>query len=63
MYLVQYQKKIIGWILIILGLIIVITPFTPGSILLVIGADMVFGDWSEWVKLKQKIKEFFWKTA
>ncbi|MDP3696672.1 MAG: hypothetical protein Q8R55_01415 [Candidatus Taylorbacteria bacterium] len=56
-----YNKKIFGWVFIILGLVIVLTPFTPGSILLLIGADMVFGDWPEWQKLKQKAKELFWK--
>jgi len=56
------KKKIVGWILIILGLVIVLTPFTPGSILLIIGMDMVFGDHPRWVELKQKAKAFFWKT-
>jgi len=55
------SKKILGWFLIILGLVIALTPFTPGSILLVIGMDMVFGDWPEWKNLKTKVKEFFWK--
>lgn len=55
------KKKLLGWVLIAVGLVIALTPFTPGSILLVIGADMVFGDWPEWQKLKQKIKEKFWK--
>ncbi|MDO8496714.1 MAG: hypothetical protein Q7S43_04685 [bacterium] len=55
------MKKIVGWLLIILGLVIVLTPFTPGSILLLIGADMVFGDWPEWKRLKEKAKERFWK--
>ena len=56
-----YKKKIVGWILIVIGLVILLTPFTPGSILLLIGADMVFGDWPEWKNFKQKVKEFFWK--
>lgn len=55
------KKKILGWLLILIGLVIALTPFTPGSILFVIGVDMVFGDWPEWQKLKQKIKDFFWK--
>lgn len=56
-----YKKKILGWILIVIGLVILLTPFTPGSILLLIGAEMVFGDWPEWKNLKQKAKDFFWK--
>ncbi|OGN01120.1 MAG: hypothetical protein A3B91_02705 [Candidatus Yanofskybacteria bacterium RIFCSPHIGHO2_02_FULL_41_29] len=59
--MVDSKKKIIGWFFIVLGLIILLTPFTPGSILLIIGADMVFGDRPEWIRLKQKVKEFFWK--
>ena len=55
------KNKILGWFLIIVGLVILLTPFTPGSILLIIGADMVFGDWPEWQRLRQKAKEFFWK--
>lgn len=55
-----YLKKFLGWVFIILGLVIVLTPFTPGSILLIIGADMVFGDWPEWKRLKEKVKSFFW---
>jgi len=56
-----HKKKTLGWILIVLGLAIALTPFTPGSILLVIGADMVFGDVPRWVRLKEKIKSFFWR--
>ena len=44
-----------------LGLVIALTPFTPGSVLLVIGIDMVFGDWPKWLELKRKAKDFFWK--
>ena len=61
MQVVPYLKKIIGWILIIIGLVILLTPFTPGSILFLVGAEMVFGDWPKYKKLKQKVKEFFWK--
>lgn len=46
--------------MIILGIAIVLTPFTPGSILLVIGADMVFSDYPEWIKFKKKVKKLFW---
>ena len=55
------KKKFLGWIFMIVGLVILLTPFTPGSVLLIIGADMVFGDNPEWKKLKEKFKEFFWK--
>ena len=55
-----YRNKILGWLLIILGIAIVLTPFTPGSILLVIGADMVFSDYPEWIKFKKKVKKLFW---
>lgn len=49
------NKKILGWILIVLGLIIVLTPFTPGSLLLLVGIDMIFGDkWQWWKKQKER---------
>ncbi len=52
-------KKIIGILLFLLGVVIVFTPFTPGSILLLIGFDMMIGDaWPWWVRTKQKIKTF-----
>ena len=57
------MKKFLGWIFIILGLVIALTPFTPGSIILVIGMDMVFGDHPEWQKMKKKIKDFFWSRT
>jgi hypothetical protein len=56
-----YSKKLLGWVFIVLGLVIALTPFTPGSILLLIGADMAFGDYPRWIKFKKKVKEFFWK--
>lgn len=55
------NKKFLGWVFIIVGLVILLTPFTPGSVLLIIGADMVFGDTPRWRELKQRAKEFFWK--
>jgi len=46
-------KKLLGIFFIIVGFLILITPFTPGSILLIIGLDMVFGDrWPRWQKTK-----------
>jgi len=56
-----YSKKLLGWVFIIVGLVILLTPLTPGSVLLIIGADMVFGDNPEWKRLKEKAKELFWK--
>ena len=57
----HYSKRFFGWLFIVLGLVIVLTPFTPGSVLLLIGVEMVFGDHPEWKRLKQRAKEFFWK--
>ena len=57
------HKKITGMILIFLGLVILLTPFTPGSILLLIGLDMVFGHkWPWWNRMKSKVSRFF-KTS
>lgn len=49
-----YHKKGLGWVFIFLGIIIALTPFTPGSILLLIGLDMVFGDKWLWWKIKRE---------
>lgn len=55
----QFTKKITGVILVLIGLIILLTPFTPGSILLLIGLDMFFGHkWSWWNRTKLKILRF-----
>jgi len=54
------NNKIIGWIFIILGLAIALTPFTPGSVLLIVGMEMVFGDAPQWKKFKAKMKKLFW---
>jgi len=52
-------KKFWGTIFIILGLIIILTPFTPGSILLLIGLDMFFGDkWPWWNNFKNKVRKW-----
>ncbi len=51
------MKKIFGIALIVIGLLILVTPFTPGSILLVIGIDMVFGDrWPWWNETKKDLR-------
>ena len=55
------NRKFLGWVFMIVGLVILLTPFTPGSVLLIIGADMVFGNCPEWKKLKEKVVKFFWK--
>ncbi len=34
-------KKIVGWVLIILGLLAFLTPLTPGGWLLFVGAELV----------------------
>ena len=58
----EYGKKLLGWGIIFLGLAIALTPLTPGSVLLLVGAEMVFGDWPEWKRLKDKIRNRFWKV-
>ena len=56
----ELNKKIGGWALIVIGLVILLTPFTPGSILLVIGLDLVFGDrWPRWSRTKTRLFKFF----
>jgi hypothetical protein len=55
------NKKILGWIFIGIGVVILLTPFTPGSILLLIGMDMVFSDWRKWQQFKEKIKGYIKK--
>lgn len=56
-----YRKQIVGWTLIILGLVIILTPFTPGSILLLIGLNMVFGNEPRYKKFKEKVYDFLAK--
>jgi hypothetical protein len=56
----KVKKKFWGTIFVILGLIILLTPFTPGSVLLLIGADMLFGHRVKWWNnLKKKLKKHF----
>lgn len=55
-------KKLVGVLLISLGLFILVTPFTPGSILLIIGMDLVFGDnFKKWSQIRNKVLGFFSK--
>jgi hypothetical protein len=42
--IINNEKKVLGWIFIVLGFLILITPFTPGSVLLLIGLHMVYGE-------------------
>ena len=54
------KRKFLGVVFIILGLIILLTPFTPGSILLLVGADMLFGHKVKWWNnFKKRLKRFF----
>ncbi|MEK7506999.1 MAG: hypothetical protein AAB585_00445 [Patescibacteria group bacterium] len=56
------NRKIAGLILAALGLLILLTPFTPGSILLLIGLDMAFGHrWMWWKNKKKKFLKFLRK--
>ena len=50
------RRKIWGLFLVVVGIFILLTPFTPGSILLVIGLDILFGNKIKWwVKIKRRI--------
>lgn len=52
-------KKTWGIVLILIGLVILLTPFTPGAILLLIGIDIVFGDkWLWWRRKKERVIRF-----
>ena len=53
--MIKRHRKFWGTIFIILGLIILLTPFTPGSVLLLVGLDMSFGHkWPWWNKTREK---------
>ena len=57
--MIKRLRKFWGMVFIILGLIILLTPFTPGSVLLLIGLDMLFGDkWPWWNQTKKRILVF-----
>jgi hypothetical protein len=57
----NYIKKVIGVVLIFLGLIFLLTPFTPGSWIIFIGLELLglrFLIWDKiWDKLKQKFRK------
>lgn len=57
-------KKVWGITLILVGLVILLTPFTPGAILLLIGIDIIFGDkWLWWSRKKEKVIRFLNRNA
>ena len=57
---IKNEKKVLGWIFIVLGFLILITPFTPGSVLLLIGLHMVYGErFNGKFGLKEKIIRYF----
>ncbi len=44
----------------VIGALIILTPFTPGSILFFIGLELVFGERVRWLKnIERKIKSYF----
>ena len=46
-------KKVVGIFLIVLGLLALVTPLTPGAWLIFIGAEMMGLDLIYWKKLKE----------
>lgn len=53
-------KKIIGVFLILASIVILLTPFTPGSAIGLVGMEMVFGDnWPWWNRTKARIRRAF----
>lgn len=53
------MKKLIGVFFIFIGFIILITPFTPGSVILLVGLSMVFGDRWPWIReINTKVEVF-----
>ena len=51
------MRKVLGVFLVIAGTLILLTPFTPGSILLIIGLDILLGHRVKWwTKIKKKVK-------
>lgn len=53
------MKKAWGLFLVVVGTLILLTPFTPGSILLIIGLDILFGHKVKWwLKFKKKFYSY-----
>ncbi|OGF20728.1 hypothetical protein A2316_02605 [Candidatus Falkowbacteria bacterium RIFOXYB2_FULL_38_15] len=50
-------KKIIGAIFLLIGLIALITPFTPGSWLIFVGLELLGIRFLLWDKIKNKFKK------
>jgi len=50
------MKKVVGVILIILGFLALITPFTPGSWLIFVGLELLGLRIAAWDKIKNKLK-------
>ena len=57
-----YVKKVIGFLLVMLGLIALFTPLTPGSWLIIIGAELLGFRFLLWDKVKAFFKKFFGKN-
>ena len=57
------MKKILGLIFLIVGILILITPFTPGSVILIIGLEMLLGHKIKWwTDFKKKTYSYIkWK--
>ena len=54
------QKKIIGLLLFFIGVVILLTPFTPGSFLLLVGLQMIYGkELRWWLDIKNRLINFF----
>jgi hypothetical protein len=53
-------RQIGGAFLMVVGALIILTPFTPGSILFFIGLELVFGERVKWLKdIERKIRAYF----
>lgn len=54
------QKKIIGLLLFFIGVVILLTPFTPGSFLLLVGLQMIYGkELRWWLDIKNRLINLF----
>jgi len=50
-------RKIIGWIFIVIGLIAIITPFTPFGLVFLVGLKMIFPK----IAMREKIQKYIEK--
>ncbi len=53
----EVLKKILGILLVILGLLILFTPFTPGSWIFFVGLELLGIRLAFWNKLKEKLNK------